>query len=302
MFLVCSTNCSKFALPDGQPCLACQDICLIVSQLAELAAYAPPHTNYRYFTHEQLQRLLHEHDEAINSLKLKGLNLGRKCASAMRRLDDFWCFLIVVATADVSRLRQLVHRAVKSRASVAEITRRIKEAAAGVYRAQGYEQGDYDITLPLLRCGCRSLLWSMGEHSSLPSVRALKQENIFMRLMPSVGMPQHEDISFNLEEVFERHLRRARPPKVARSGMSLLWDELAMEEVAVYLLHSDSVVGLCREHAGAVKTCLTTFEDAEAIAHVLAHGDVHYSSECSVIALALFSTLWCLPSGSVADV
>ncbi|KAI1784985.1 hypothetical protein LXA43DRAFT_900727, partial [Ganoderma leucocontextum] len=221
------------------------------------------------------------------------LNMGQKCATALRHLEDARRFQMAVATTDVPRVRQLVDQAMKDGSSLSAITSKIELAGAGLYEARGYDETDYDIALLILRSGGRALLHSLSEQTRLPSVRQLKRENIFTRIIPSSEFPTDDEILFNLREVFaqkRRDLASLGTPRVVKSGVVMLWDEISMEEVACYLRHSDSVGGLCREHAGTIRTRLTTYEDAEAIARALADGDVHYGSECSVIAISSFST------------
>ncbi len=213
--------------------------------------------------------------------------------TSLRQLEDRRRFTMAVANMDAPRVRQVIQQGLKDHASIAEITRRIEAAAEGLYRARGFEQGDYDLALLILRCGGRSLLWSMSEHSGLPSVRTLKRENIFTRITPSCGFPTCEEILCNIQEVFQQKredLKRLHARLPLLSGNTVNMDELSLESVACYVHKTGRVGGLCREHGSAVNTCLSTYEDAEAISRALADEEVHYGSECSVIAISSFST------------
>ncbi|KAI0039703.1 hypothetical protein FA95DRAFT_1577424 [Auriscalpium vulgare] len=89
------------------PCSACEAVKSTVTRLAEMAVHAEPRTSHKYLSHDQVRGLVEERDTTINALKLK-LNLGRKVASVMRKLDDYRRFVMAVSTGDVPRLRQLV--------------------------------------------------------------------------------------------------------------------------------------------------------------------------------------------------
>ncbi|KIJ05112.1 hypothetical protein PAXINDRAFT_36015, partial [Paxillus involutus ATCC 200175] len=74
-------------------------------------------------------------------------------------------------------------------------------------------------------------------------------------------------------------------------GHSLMMDEIAINEEAYYEKSSNSIGGLCRDHAGLIDIKLT---DYETIANALqaVHGEspvCHYGKEATVAAIAAFS-------------
>ncbi|KAI0067932.1 hypothetical protein BV25DRAFT_1911795 [Artomyces pyxidatus] len=256
-----------------------------------MALHAEPHTNHKYLTHEQLDQLVDDRDERLNKWKLKALNLARRVASVMRKLDDHRRFLMAVATGDVPRLQQLVKQGLKNHASIPAIIHKIEEACSGVYNARGYNATDFDMALMVLRLGGRKLLYALNHHIALPSLRALRRAHIFIKLMPSVGTPSVGEILFNIRSIFGPKVSGLDPVRPYRSGMSVLWDEVNEENAACYIEHLDSVGGLCREHSCHVNLRLKTYENALSLAAALADGDVHYGKEASVVAMASYGTI-----------
>ncbi|KAI0069219.1 hypothetical protein BV25DRAFT_1874832 [Artomyces pyxidatus] len=274
---------------DGSPCPSCRGVTKTVNHLADLSLYAAPRTNHKYLTHAQLTRLLEERDETVNTWKLKALNLARKVANLVRKLDDHRRFLMAVSTSDIPRLQQLVRQGIKANASVSSIVGKIESAMVGVYHARGYTGTDLDIALMVLRLGGRKLLYAMNHYISIPSIRALRRAHVFVKLMPSVGLPTTGEIVFNITSLF--HPKFKEPMAGERpfhSGMSILWDEVNEENAACYIEHIDSVGGLCREHSSHVNLRLATFENAVSLGAALADGTVHYGKEVSVIAMASY--------------
>ncbi|RDB24483.1 hypothetical protein Hypma_008516 [Hypsizygus marmoreus] len=289
-FWICANNCERTSMPDGMACPNCQATKKDVDRLSTLARHAEPHTNHKYLNHEQLRMLLEDKDKSLNEWKLKALSLGRKCVSFLRKLGDHSRFLMAISTGDIPRLNQLVKQGLKDGAGISAIIRKVESALAGAYHARGYGETDLDIALMVLRLGGRRLLYALNHKFSVPSLRALRRARVMTRLMPSIGSPKTADILFNIRALFNPKLEGLNKDRPFRTGMSVFWDEINMEEVACYFPHLDSVGGLCREHSDAVNVRLATFGNAEAIAHALADGTVHYGKEASVIAMGSFGT------------
>ncbi|KAI0748796.1 hypothetical protein BC629DRAFT_1243540, partial [Irpex lacteus] len=220
------------------------------------------------------------------------LNQTRKYSSLLGKLDDHRRFTMAVAELDVRRLRQLVKQSIAEGASITKIVSRIEESVSGVYQARGYNDDDLDISLLILRLGGRKLLYAMSQQISVPSLRTLRRHSAFTKLSPSLGPPRIDDIVHNINSVVLPRLTAADQSErfLFRSGISVQWDEISIEEVADWFPQSDMVGGLCREHSGTVNTVLSTFENAVSIANALYTGTVHYGKEASVIAVGSFGT------------
>ncbi|GJE91565.1 hypothetical protein PsYK624_077150 [Phanerochaete sordida] len=286
-FRVRSDFCLGQRQSDGAPCLQCAAARSKVDHLADLASSVASHTNYKWLTHEQLRDLLREKDAALRKWKLMALSLTRKYGSVLDKLDDARRFIMAVATKDVPRLQQLVRQGLKEHASISKIVQRVEDSLNKVYHARGYSEDDKDVSLMVLRLGGRKLLYALSQYIGIPSLRTLRRNALFTRLMPSIGAPQQDDIAFNLQSV----INSRQPPAelLQRTGVTLTWDEVALDETAQWFPHSNRVGGFCREHVGTINTCLSTIDDALSIARALYDGVLHYGKEASVIAVGSFS-------------
>ncbi|TCD63849.1 hypothetical protein EIP91_004891 [Steccherinum ochraceum] len=288
-FRIRSNSCLKMCSFDGQACGECQALSSTVQTLATLAQSAPAHTNHKWLTHEQLCALAASQSAKLKDEKLKTLKLSRQVNSLADKLSEYKRFVMAVATNDFPRLKQLVGQCLKQGTGISSIVSQLERCIRGVYQARGYTNNDTDISLLVLRLGGRKLLYAMAQYLKIPSVRTLGRLTAFTRIMPSPGFPKLSEITFNIKEIFlstlpHSHQEGFKP----RTGVSILWDEISQEEVACYFPHSDSVGGLCREHADGMNTRLLSFEHAVDIARKLESGEVHYGKEASVIAIASF--------------
>lgn len=70
-FRVRSRQCTRQAGVAGDACTHCLSLPVVIEHLAKLATHSKPHTNHKFRTHAQLQELLKERDQTLNTIKLK---------------------------------------------------------------------------------------------------------------------------------------------------------------------------------------------------------------------------------------
>ncbi|KAJ7244090.1 hypothetical protein C8J57DRAFT_1556077, partial [Mycena rebaudengoi] len=120
----------------------------------------------------------------------------------------------------------------------------------------------------------------------LPSLRTLRRHLSFTRITPTIGWISPTDISHNIEEVVLKP-RAAAECKELR-GVTMMIDEVALEERAVHFRHTNSVGGICWRHSSAVDLVLKTFDGALKLASAIKSGRVHLGKEMTVVAVGLF--------------
>ncbi|EPQ52325.1 hypothetical protein GLOTRDRAFT_24291, partial [Gloeophyllum trabeum ATCC 11539] len=223
---------------------------------------------------------------------LQTLDLGRRCARLLSKVEDWKRFLMLAATKDVPRFQQLLRQAIRDKCSIGRIVGKVQDALEGIYQARGYTEADADMSLLAYRLGGRKLLYALSHRCVIPSIRRLRTMKIFTQLMPSFGAPKEAEIEFNMAQLVKSRIDTLPVDKVQlfHTGMSIMWDEINEENVACYFPHADCVGGLCREHSQDVNIRLTSLEAAESLAHALADGTVHYGKEASVMAIGSFGT------------
>ncbi|KAJ7645018.1 hypothetical protein B0H17DRAFT_1186981 [Mycena rosella] len=158
-------------------------------------------------------------------------------------------FMDAVAEMNVSRLQQLVSVGLRRGSSPTVIVRMMQSALEGVYRPRPVlDSRTLDIALMVYRLGGRKLLYAVNHGLGLPSLRTLRNHMSFTKIMPTVGTISIEDIIHNIREVVLKPRDAAFVHQPLR-GVSLLIDEVALEERTCHFRHNNSVGGLCWRHS-----------------------------------------------------
>lgn len=110
----------------------------------------------------------------------------------MQKLSNHRRFLGLVASSNIPGLRRLVAQAVRGGAGISAIVRKVEAALEHTYSAKGFSGTDLDIALMCLRLGGRRLLYAMGKHFGLPSLRSTLRACTVSKLAASTGCPTYD--------------------------------------------------------------------------------------------------------------
>jgi hypothetical protein len=193
---------------------------------------------------------------------------------------------MALAQSDIPWLKHLLQTLIRNGASIHTILRKIEEALERGYRPRGHSSEAYDFALLVYRIGGGSLLFALGRRMCIPSLRSLHNNLSFIVITPTIGLISSETIGKNIINVVIEP--RYNAGLVARRGVSLLTDEVALEEAAVYFPDCNSVGGLCWKHLHTIDSSLNTYESAINIAEKLKTGDVHLGKEMTVVVAHCF--------------
>ncbi|KAH9913947.1 hypothetical protein B0H21DRAFT_805153 [Amylocystis lapponica] len=288
-------SCTGQTISGIQPCENCSTVTQRVDDAITIARDPQKGTNRAYLSPAQLRHSLENTAAQLNQWRLRTLNLGRALGVAARKLSDCRRFAMAIAEMDVPRVQVIVQTALRKGSSLSRIVNKIEEAFEGLYQPRGqYSERDVDVATLAYRIGGRSLLYSLNHSIGLPSLRTLRKYSAFTKIMPTVGMIKCTEIVHNIREVVLKG-REALHGSVPRRGVSVLIDEIALEEAAVHFRHNNCVGGLCWKHSTSVDLVLRTYQSAVNLAHALAKGTVHMGKEMSVVAVSLFGEKGCYP-------
>ncbi|RDB26719.1 hypothetical protein Hypma_005419 [Hypsizygus marmoreus] len=257
----------------------------MLGSLATLAIEARAHTNHRFLNPLQLRGLICDREAEINRLKLYSLNLARKLGNTVRRLADSRRLLMSIAENDIPRIKNIC-RLGFAVARVFVDDQQVEDSLEGLYNPRGFGSRAFDMAVMTYRMGGRKLLFSLSRGLGLPSLRTLRNNMIFTRIMPTVGTITSSEIIHNINEVVIKTRKEGGRTEVR--GVSILMDEIALEEMAVHFRHSNSVGGLCWKHASLVDVVLHTYDSAVNLAKALVQGKVHIGKEMTVVAASCF--------------
>ncbi|KAK7012371.1 hypothetical protein R3P38DRAFT_3019043 [Favolaschia claudopus] len=287
---VWSKACLRSTTPHSAHCQNCDAIHGRLEDIAAIARNAKKGTNYKFLSHDQLRNLLVERNEELNKLKLESLNLGRRLATFARKMDDFERLLVAIAENDVPRIHTIIETALRNGASIRTITNKIYDAFEGLLSTKGFTDFEKDLGILIYRLGGRSLLYAMNKALNLPSLRTICNSARFIKITPTIGPIREEEIRDNIDNVLLRaredaDAARSPPTPSPRKGVSIMMDEVALEEQACYFSHANQVGGLCSKHCTAhTPLTLTTHESALGIVEALADEKIHFGTEMAVVA------------------
>ncbi|KAG2041052.1 hypothetical protein BDR03DRAFT_824097, partial [Suillus americanus] len=158
---------------------------------------------------------------------------------------------------------------------IREIVNKLEDALEGMYRPHGYGADDLDIATLVYRLGGWQLLFALNHKLSLPSLWTLRTRSIFTTIIPTIGPIRHENIVENIHTIVLSPRNNSSP----KHGISLMIDEIALEEMAVHFSKYNKVGGLCWKHFHLVDPVLRMYESAINIAQKIHAGQVHLGKE-----------------------
>ncbi|KAJ7707891.1 hypothetical protein B0H16DRAFT_1393244 [Mycena metata] len=235
-------------------------------------------------SHDQLRELVIERNEELNKLKLQSLNLGRRIATFARKMDDYERLVMAIATKDVPRVHAIIETAVRNGASVRTMTNLICDTFEGLRHTKGFTEFEHDLGILIYRLGGRSLLYAMNHALHLPSLRTICNSAKFVKITPTIGPISADELRANIGKVLLAP-RREAATQYPRSGVTIMMDECAIEEQAVYFSHANQVGGLCQKHSRDIPLTLATHDSALNIVEALGDGKVHFGKEMLFVAV-----------------
>ncbi|KAG2125172.1 hypothetical protein DEU56DRAFT_873149 [Suillus clintonianus] len=174
---------------------------------------------------------------------------------------------------DIPRLQQIVNVALCNGASIREIVNKLEDAHEDAYCPRGYGASDLDIVTLVFWLGSSQLLFALNHSLGLPSICTLRTRSTFTKLTLTIGPIRNKQ----LDEIF-----------ILLCSMSLMIDEIALEEMAVHFSKYNKVVGLCWKHSRLVNPVLRTYKSAVTITQKIHDSEVHLGKELTVIGVACF--------------
>jgi len=204
----------------------------------------------------------------------------------LANLEDHNSLVMALSQADIPWLCQLLKTALHNGASIHTIICMIEDALERGYRPCGHTAEATDLTLLIYRLRGRSLLFVLSKHLALPSLHTLHSKMSFVKITPTIGRISIDTIKKNIRDTIVGP--RLEAGLIARHGVSLLVDETALEEAAVYLPMANGVGGLCWTHSHLIDPMLYNYQSAINIAMSLKASKVHLGKEVTVIGVHIF--------------
>ena len=193
---------------------------------------------------------------------------------------------MVISQTDVPWLQRLLQVQLRNGAGINMIIHHIEEAIEQGYKPRGYSNDAYDLALLIYQIGGANLLYAINQCMSVPSLHSLRNHLSFVTIAPTISPIILDTIMANILNVIVKF--RARSGLSTLRGVSILSDEIALEEAVVYFPSENGVGGLCWKHGHNVDPILNTYESAIHIASKLESGHVYIGKEMTVVVAHLF--------------
>ena len=191
--------------------------------------------------------------------------------------------------SDYKNVSQVLHVALKNGSSPAAITSKLQLAIKKKYTPHpGVDELALDLGCLVKAIGGPKLLFALNRALALPSYHTIGHHRKVPQLVPAILTSSLEDASTNISTFFNQQER----PLSTLAGHSIMIDGVALEEKCRYFHSSNSIIGLCREHAGTLDLHVQNAESILAIEGAV-HNDkpqAHYTSKATVVAIAPFQS------------
>ncbi|KAG2131407.1 uncharacterized protein EDB93DRAFT_1243134 [Suillus bovinus] len=205
---------------------------------------------------------------------------------SLTQLDDYNQLLMAISEKDIPYIHQIIDIALRHGSSVQEVVNKLEDALEGAYTPRGYGADDLNIATLVFRLGGRQLLFALNQSLGLPSLHTLCSKLIFTSIVPTIGPIRDEQFDQNIWNIVMTtcaHLSLA-----SLHGVSLMIDEIALEEMAVHFSKYNKVGGLCWKHSHVVEPVLRTYKSTVHIAQKIHNGKLHLGKELTVISISCF--------------
>ncbi|KAG2120169.1 hypothetical protein BD769DRAFT_1671813 [Suillus cothurnatus] len=131
----------------------------------------------------------------------------------------------------------------------------------------------------VFRLGGHQLLFALNQCLGLPSIRTLCTKSVFTKLTPTIGPICNEQLNENIDSI----VLHTRTDITTLCGVSLMVNEIALEEMAVHFSKYNKIAGLCWKHSHLIDSVLHTYQSAVTIMQKIHDGKVHLGKELTVI-------------------
>jgi len=204
-----------------------------------------------------------------------------------QKLDDYERLCLHISVSDYKSVNLVLRTALKNGSSPSAMVAKLQLAIERDYTPHpGVDERALDVGYLVKAIGGPRLLFALNRFLSLPSYRTIDRHRTVPQLIPSIFSPTYSEVSENISTFFNLKER----PMSSVAGHSLLIDGVALEEKCRWLRSSNSVIGLCREHAGSLDLHVQNPQSITLIQEALNQDEpqAHYASEATVVAIAAF--------------
>ncbi|KLO05766.1 hypothetical protein SCHPADRAFT_802114, partial [Schizopora paradoxa] len=201
---------------------------------------------------------------------------------------DYAMFMQMAAFHDYKGVSRLIHVGLTKGASPKELLRMLGSACLGNYHVKSYSETEYEIQRLSLIIGGPKLAHTLSKALDLPSICSTQDHTSAPKLQASVGFPSRTELQHNINAVLNCEAMLAVAQSSTKRGLSILIDEIAVEEIPAYDGLRDAIIGFAREDASKADFKHVNTNSLLVLADRVAKGDVRRAKEATIVALASY--------------
>jgi len=223
----------------------------------------------------------------FSDLHLQNCAFYKKIQRLTRKLNDYERLCYHISMSDYKNVNLVLRTSLKNGSSPGAMVAKLQLAIQGAYTPRpSVDEQALDVGYLVKAIGGPRLLFALNRCLSLPSYHTIDRHRKVPHLIPSILSPTPLEISENISTFFNPKER----PTSSIAGHSLLIDGVALEEKCRWLRSLDSIIGLCREHAGSLDLRVQNLQSITSVQEALNQDKprAHYASEATVVAIGPF--------------
>ncbi|KZS91426.1 hypothetical protein SISNIDRAFT_402445, partial [Sistotremastrum niveocremeum HHB9708] len=197
--------------------------------------------------------------------------------------------MMLIAQGKVKRVDSLVRVALKNGAGIQGICQKLSEAAGKLTSTKSFTEDDMKLAYLVWKMGGPRLVNIVARALGGPSVSTVRRHMGSKGLQASVAFPTSDEMRHNLKISLGKdsgEVGALTEAPTVTVGYVLAVDEIAVEKRMRWDPERNMIIGLCREHGHKRSLEFNTMDEADEILKCLVSGEMHLSSEASVLAVS----------------
>ncbi|KAG5634048.1 hypothetical protein H0H81_003618 [Sphagnurus paluster] len=261
-------------------CPACSSLGPDVNTIKNRAQAPPSKRAFNILSHWQLVKKVRQLNANLNAYKLKALNQSRKISTQKKTLDCYRELHDLMAREEIPALSRLLRAGKDQGWSIKKLNMKARAALVGDYCPHGYSDLEKDLAILVYELGGGAALHALNHSTTaLPSLMCINPLRREIKFRITVGDITMSDVLANIETGF-----KDVGPGHYKTGITLSFDELAIEQRLRWLADTDQIAGLC--HHAKILGSLEMGEDMEVVSGIARAvrkmKDVHVAHEATV--------------------
>jgi hypothetical protein len=219
-------------------------------------------------------------------------NLFQQRLTAEGRERDYDILIKTLSQQPAPRIHAVLRRLHDEGASPRQMTRKILDLFAGVYRStKGFLRDELSFTMLGYCLGGRPMVHALHKYLGLPSLRTADRKELRTDVKACLRNPDEETMLKNIKTVIIPQIDAENPPQVLNH---IALDETALTPCAFYNQDCNAIGGICPCNSQAIDLTLSSYSTLSQVRHLLYPSDgsaptIHFANQATLGAVVIYS-------------